>query len=280
LRRAEFDRLLVQSLDGKIISMEDKPLISVITPALNSARHLEAAIASVLAQDDPDFEHIVMDGDSRDGTVDLLKRHPHLNWISEPDQGQSDAMNKGFALSRGEIVVYLNADDVFEPGAFRAVREEFSRAADFVVGKVRILRDEGPAGPTMNDPKTELKHMLRWWQDDAFCYNSAGYFCRRWVLESVGPFNVQDHYHMDYEFLIEARRRCPFTKVDKVLAGFRLARGTKTVENWWNVNVTMKRFDGYAELLEPQDRAGYAEEYAAYLRQWEKDRPRLDHPGT
>jgi glycosyltransferase involved in cell wall biosynthesis len=263
--------------DERIAIMQGKPLISVITPALNSARHLEAAIASVLAQDDPDFEHIVMDGGSTDGTLDLLKRHSHLKWTSEPDKGQSDAMNKGFAVSRGEIIVYLNADDFFEPGAFQAVREKFAQAADFVVGKVRIVREKGP---TMNDPKTELTDMLRWWQNDAFCYNSAGYFFRRWVLESVGPYNVQDHYHMDYEFLIEARRRCPFTKVDKVLAGFRLAPGTKTVENWWNVHVTMQRFEGYADLLEPKDRAEYAQEYAAFLRDWEKERLQADAPAS
>jgi glycosyltransferase involved in cell wall biosynthesis len=89
------------------------PLISVITPVLDGERFIEDAIRSVLRQEYKRFEHVVVDGGSTDGTVEILKRYPHLRWVSEPDRGQSDAMNKGFDLSSGEVVVYLNADDYF-----------------------------------------------------------------------------------------------------------------------------------------------------------------------
>jgi hypothetical protein len=111
--------------------------------------------------------------------------------------------------------------------------------------------------------------MLRWWQNDAFCYNSAGYFFRRWVLESVGPFNVEDHYHMDFEFLIEARRRCAFTKIAKPLATFRLLPGTKTFENHENEPKSMQRFEKYLSLLDAADRETYLSELAVFLRAME-----------
>jgi len=95
--------------------------ISVITPSLNSGEHIERAIQSVLAQNYDNFEHIiVVDGLSTDNTLDILKKYPHLTWVSEKDSGQSNAMNKGFAMSSGEIIVYLNADDYFLPEAFRS----------------------------------------------------------------------------------------------------------------------------------------------------------------
>jgi glycosyltransferase involved in cell wall biosynthesis len=249
--------------------MKKPPLISVITPCLNTASFVGGAIDSVLAQSYPRFEHIVVDGGSQDGTVEVLQRYPHVKWISEPDRGQSDAMNKGFALSKGEIIVYLNADDFFEPLAFAAVAQEFEGGADFVVGQILGI---GARGDFLNDPKVELDRMLRWWQNDAFCYNSAGYFFRRWVLESVGPFNVEDHYHMDFEFLIEARRRCAFTKIAKPLATFRLLPGTKTFENYGNESESMQRFDKYLTLLDAADREVYLEERAVFLRAAEAKR--------
>jgi glycosyltransferase involved in cell wall biosynthesis len=242
--------------------MQEPPLISVITPCLNAARFIEGAIESVRTQGYARFEHIVVDGGSRDGTQDILKRYPHLNWISEADGGQSDAMNKGFALAKGELIVYLNADDYFEPAAFDAVVAEFGRGAVFVVGQVRVVRENGQF---LNNPKTELSEMLRWWQADAFCYNSAGYFFRRELLESVGPYNVDDHFHMDFEFLIEARRRCAFTRIPNLLASFRLVPGTKTFENSANEAETMRRFDRYLSLLDSADRQRYLEERAAFL---------------
>jgi glycosyltransferase involved in cell wall biosynthesis len=207
------------------------PDISVITPVLNGGRFLEDAIQSVVRQDYPRFEHVVVDGGSTDGTLEILERHPHLAWISEPDRGQSDAMNKGFGLSTGDVVVYLNADDYFEPNAFRAVVPHFRSGARFVVGRVRVVRDEGPT--FIDDPKVEFGEMLRWWEPRAFSCNSVGYFYLREVHEAVGGFNVSNDQTMDLEFLLEASRRFRFTKIDDVLGTFRMIPGTKTVDNPW-----------------------------------------------
>lgn len=97
------------------------PKISVVTITLNRRDFLEKAIRSVLAQDYANFEHIVIDGGSTDGTLEMLRRYPHLRWISEPDSGQANAMNKGVARIQGDLFGWLNSDDTYPPGTFAAV---------------------------------------------------------------------------------------------------------------------------------------------------------------
>ncbi len=238
-------------------------MISVITPSLNSGAYLEEAIRSVGEQRYTNFEHIVVDGGSEDGTLDILRKYPHLKWISEPDAGQSEAMNKGFELSSGDIVVYLNADDYFKPGAFETVVAEISDTAKFVIGQVDVLKPDGQG--FLNDPKTELADMLRWWQPNAYCYNSAGYFYHRRIQEQVGGFSVHDHFTMDYEFLIKARQITSFKKINKVLACFRLFPGTKTHENSEEEQITFARFDDYLELVDEPERRKILEEKEAFF---------------
>src|SRR5829696_9006531 len=89
------------------------PLVSVVTPVLDGAAYLEATIQSVQAQDYPRVEHLVLDGGSTDGTLDILRRYPHLEWTSAPDLGQSDAVNRGWQRAHGEILGWLNCDDLY-----------------------------------------------------------------------------------------------------------------------------------------------------------------------
>jgi glycosyltransferase involved in cell wall biosynthesis len=103
--------------------------ISIITPSFNQGRFIEEAIRSVLDQGYPDFEHIVVDNCSSDDTLDILRRYPHLRWISEPDRGQSHALNKGFGLATGDVLAWLNCDDFYLPGAFHAAAEALADAS-------------------------------------------------------------------------------------------------------------------------------------------------------
>ena len=107
------------------------PKISVVTPCFNGISTIRETIESVRRQDYPEWEHIVFDGGSTDGTVKLLQEYPHLLWTSEKDEGHYHAMNKGIERATGEVVAVLNADDCYRPGALRAVGEAFAAHPDW-----------------------------------------------------------------------------------------------------------------------------------------------------
>src|SRR5690606_33014626 len=112
-----FEQLVNQHQSRKLSSY---PLVSVVTPSYNKGKFIKETIESVLSQDYPNIEYIVMDGGSTDETVDILKSYgDRIAWISEKDDGQADAVNKGIARARGEIIGWLNSDDTYLPGAVR-----------------------------------------------------------------------------------------------------------------------------------------------------------------
>src|SRR4029077_16307933 len=96
-----------------------------VTPCLNMGAFIEDAICSVQSQGYPNFEHIIIDARSSDNTLEILKRYPHVRWVSEKDRGQSDGLNKGFRMATGDIVGWLNADEYYLPGAFRAIAQAY-----------------------------------------------------------------------------------------------------------------------------------------------------------
>jgi glycosyltransferase involved in cell wall biosynthesis len=246
--------------------------ISVITPSLNSADHLEKAICSVLDQDYKNYEHIVVDGGSTDGTIDILKKYGHLKWISEKDRGQSHAMNKGFRMSTGEAIVYLMADDYFLCGAFSSVARHFEENAKFVVGDIVVMKE---SGYFINRPKVKLWQMIRHWEENAFPYNPVGYFYTREVQEAV-PFNENNHKNMDLEFLLESALMFDFTRIDSLLGVYRCMQHTKTVRDQMNLCYWTKEnfalIDKYAALMPRDYQIVYDKERALgyqLQRQWQ-----------
>lgn len=209
-----------------MINNNDNPKISIITPSYNSGKQIERAIKSVLKQDYKNWEHIIVDGKSTDNTIEILKKYPHLKWISEKDNGQADAMNKGFSKSTGDIIVYLNADDYFYPNAFSSVIKEFNKGAKFVVGNIKVKSPRLKAN-FINTPRTTLKGMLRHWEPNAFALNPVGYFYLKEVQKKC-PFNIKNKYTMDLEFLIDASSKYSFTKIEKILGCFEDGTDTKT----------------------------------------------------
>jgi len=204
--------------------------ISIITPSLNSAKYLQAAIDSVLLQDYRNFEHIIVDGGSTDDTLVILKKNPHLKWVSEKDGGQADAMNKGFRMSTGDIIGYLNADDYYYPGAFKSIIPYFLNGCDFVVGKIKVkLSDDSY---WINDAQTDFNKIIRHWEPQAFCVNPVGYFYTRKVQEEVGGYNTENHFAMDLEFLIKSAKKFKLTKIneDILLGVFRFEEQCKTYD--------------------------------------------------
>ncbi len=216
-----------------------EPKISIITPSLNSAKYIENAIKSVLEQNYQNIEHIIMDGGSSDGTLRILKKYSHLKWVSEADSGQSNAMNKGFLISTGEIIGYLNSDDYYLPGAFSAILPYFENKEKFVVGNIKVVMDDGSFW--INNARIGHEDMLKHWEPEAFCVNSVGYFYHREVQEKVGGFNECNHFAMDLEFLLSASKYFKFHKIDSLLGVFRYITGTVTSQSQKSENVWTKK---------------------------------------
>jgi glycosyltransferase involved in cell wall biosynthesis len=205
--------------------------VSVITPSYNQGRFLERTIRSVLAQRSAfggAFEYMVVDGGSRDESVEILKRYDgELQWVSEKDRGQPDAVNKGLARTTGEIIGWLNSDDIFYPGAVAAAVEFFERRpdVDVVYGNGNHI-DEGDGiletYPTEDWDFERLK-------ERCFLCQPAVFFRRR-VVERFGPLSLDWQYTLDYEYWLRlAKNGARFARIDALLAGSRLHAETKTL---------------------------------------------------
>jgi glycosyltransferase involved in cell wall biosynthesis len=205
------------------------PLVSVVTPSYNQGRYLRDTIESVLGQGYPNLEYIVIDGGSADASLGVLKAYagdPRLRWLSEPDRGQSDAINKGFARSRGDILAWLNSDDTYLPGAIAGqVRELLADPAAGAVyadaqytdaagrpltrlygrpySPLALLRLEIPAQPTV--------------------------FLRRELVAAIGPLSLARRYSMDSDYWARAARVAPFRQSRALVATYRLHAESKTI---------------------------------------------------
>jgi hypothetical protein len=203
------------------------PTLAVVTPSYNTGRYIAPAIESVLAQDYP-HEYIVMDGGSTDQTVDVLKSFgDRLNWISQKDGGQSDAINQGFARTKGEILGWLNSDDTYEPGAFRAVAEFFAAHPEvsLVYGDAKYIDAKGKYIAKCVHIEPYDSHRLYHYTD--FIVQPAAFF-RRSAFEAVGGIDAAIHYAMDYDLWLKIAKRFPVAYLPTPLANFRWLADNKT----------------------------------------------------
>jgi len=209
------------------------PTISIITPCLNAAATIGRTLGSVASQGYPGIEHIVVDGGSTDGTLELLAQFPEVKVISEPDDGLSDAVNKGIALASGELVGWLNADDWYLPGALAAVGEAAAAnpPAEWFTGGCPIV-DGG--GNEIRRGVTAYKNFLLRHYSFAL-YLSQNFiscpatFTRASALETVGPLRLDYSYSMDYDLFLRLARRGDPIILRRDLAVFAMAEGTKSM---------------------------------------------------
>lgn len=244
-----------------------RPKISVITPVRDSEKYIERAIQSVLIQEYSDLEHIVIDGLSSDRTVEILKQYSHLLWISEKDSGQSQAMNKGFELATGDIVVYLNADDYFNPGVFQQVADRFTAGARMVLGRLRVMTSDG--GSRTHDPSSEYRDVLRHWKS-LFPINPVQYFYAR-ELQATYRFNESNHLTMDHEFLLYLYQQVRPEKIPAIFGVFDMVEGSKTAEGlkdpvkYWSHH-TFSYIDPFLEALESKEIIAFKDEQCDFFR--------------
>jgi glycosyltransferase involved in cell wall biosynthesis len=214
--------------------MKHSPLISVVTPSFNQAHFIRDALASVQYQNYKDFEHLVIDGMSTDGTLDILRNlsgntmQKNPIWISEPDTGQSEALNKGFHRAKGEIIGWLNSDDRYRPDCFGHVAKAFedNPEIDIVYGDYRTINDIGE--PLQIRREIAFSAFILQYHRILYIPTTATFFRRR-VFEDNNWLNENLQYAMDLEFFIRlSERGYRFMHIPKILADFRLHPSSKT----------------------------------------------------
>jgi glycosyltransferase involved in cell wall biosynthesis len=212
--------------------MGDWPVITVITPSYNQGRFLEETIQSVLEQGYPRLQYLIIDGGSKDESRAVIEKYQrHLDhWVSEPDRGQSHAINKGFARARGEIVTWLNSDDAFVPGALRAAAEGLREHQ--VVHGHWLLTDV--AGKTLWDSRSEGDRRvltLADWVPYWIAYPAAqpSIFFRKSLVRGDRLVDESMNYAFDYDLWLKLAEQARFMPVQALLSRFRLHADSKTV---------------------------------------------------
>jgi len=204
-----------------------KTVVSIILPNLNQAKYIKEALDSVLNQKGNfKLEVIAVDGGSTDGSVDILKEYGReIKWISEKDRGQSDAINKGLKMAKGNILAYFNSDDLYEDGAIQTVVDFFLRnpRVKWIYGKCRIIDENGK----------EIRQFIKWYKHflgrrysykkllaENFIAQPTVFF-KKEVFESAGFFDINQHLVMDYDYWLRIGKKYPVSFIEKYLARFR-----------------------------------------------------------
>jgi glycosyltransferase involved in cell wall biosynthesis len=224
------------------------PLVTVVTPSFNQAKYLERTILSVLEQDYPNIEYIVIDGGSTDGSLEIIKKYAdRLSfWVSEPDKGQTDAINKGFGRAAGQYLAWLNSDDTYNPGAVREAVEFLTAHPD--VGLVYsdahfINADDGVIG---NFPaaQTDRTRMLQGYVH----VPQQTTFLRANLWKKIGPLDPTFFFAMDYDLWVRLTKYAPMVYCPgRVWANFRLHNDGKTVaadDRCWPEMLRVHRREG------------------------------------
>ena len=227
--------------------MNTTPLVSIITPSYNQARYLEATVRSVLGQDYPNLEYLIVDGGSTDGSVEIIRKYADRLawWVSEPDKGQTDAINKGFARARGEILAWINSDDTYEPGAVAAAVKYFQDhpEAGLVYGDTHFIDEDGRVIGKFAARQTDYLRLRRGY---VHIPQQAAFF-RADLWREVGPLDPSFYFAMDYDLWVRLAARAPIHYTPQHWANFRLQADAKTItadDRCWPEMIRVHRRDG------------------------------------
>ena len=211
-------------------SGEPWPLVSIITPSYNQGEFIEETIRSLLLQGYPNLEYIIIDGGSTDESVEIIKKYsPWLTyWVSEPDRGQTHAVNKGFERSSGEILAWLNSDDTYEKNALQKIAALFSEkpTVDVVYGNVKIINEGGEKITELRSVPFDYQAFLH---ETVHIASQSAVFWRRKLFFDVGMLGEEYGFAMDRELLVKfARKKAKFQFIHEILGTYRCHSSSKT----------------------------------------------------
>ena len=232
-----------------------KPLVSIITPSYNQVRYLEDTIQSVIQQDYPNVEYIVIDGGSSDGSLEVIEKYQDnlAWWVSEPDQGQADAINKGFRKAKGDIIAWLNSDDLYLPGAISSAVELFQKnPLSGVIYGDAVSADAD--GRLLNELRFKSWGTLEFLQFNIICQPAV--FMKSSFVEKVGYLDPTYHFFLDHHLWIRLSVETEFVHHPEIWAVSRYHQDAK--------NVTLASESG-AEVIRIMDWAEKTPDLAAII---------------
>jgi len=216
--------------DKKIILNKDAnyPKISIVTPSYNQAEFLERTIFSVLNQNYPNLEYIIIDGGSTDGSVEIIKKYEKYlaYWVREKDKGQADAINKGFKKSTGGILAWLNSDDTYLPETFCEIAKNFSRnsGVDLIFGNIYFIDGSDKRIRELRFTEFDFSTLIY----EGGNLHQTGTFWTRKIYDKVGGLNSNYKFCMDYDFFCRVAKVGKLCHVRDFLANFRMHANAKS----------------------------------------------------
>jgi len=221
----------IHARDARIVRLQEIkeetlrmiPLVSIVTPVFNAEKWIENCIKSVIIQNYPRIEHIIVDGGSTDRTLDICRNYPHLVIHSQKDRGQSHAINKGFAMAQGDILAWLCADDEYEPGAVRIAVKSIQSGHEVVMGCSRFIDAEGnliAEHPANAHPYYDHGMFLRFWRYNPISQPAT--FWTRKMWEACGPLRENLYFAMDYDLWLRMSQRARFERMEAHVAKYRI----------------------------------------------------------
>lgn len=229
--------------------------LTILIVVLNNKEYIGQAIENFLSQNCLEADLLIMDGASTDGTIEVIQsyasNHPNISFVSEKDSGQSNAMNKGLKIAKGEFVSFLNVDDYYADGVFNEVIDLLNKdnTIDFITGNCHVWDAEGHL-IYINRPSNLAKHHVL--SGYHFPINPTAYFYRKSIHEKVGFYNEKNHYNMDLEFIIRVALNYKLTYVDRDWGNFRMLPNTKTFSDQAANNLELRKKELLTQYLKQE----------------------------